>query len=348
MNQESEVLFDVQGCVGLITLNKPKALNALSLNMVVSIHNQLISWASDESIELIVIKADGNRAFCVGGDVRALYDNRGTNYGSEFCGKEYLLNTYLYNYPKPYLALMDGAVMGGGVGVSIHGSHRIVTERTIFAMPETGIGLFPDIGAGWFLPRCPGEIGMYLGLTGHRLNASDCIYTGLADYYIQSEFLEAVVKKLSERNVTRSKINDVLYEFSINGESSDFYKSRNSIDRCFSADSVESIIDRLRKEKSPWGDNIADIINLKSPTSLKITFKQLRAGALMKRFEEVMAMEYRMATHVFKNNDFFEGIRSVVIDKDGNPNWDPSTLEEVTPSEVDKYFELVDGEPSFN
>ena len=249
MTQENEVLFDVQGCLGLITLNKPKALNALSLNMVVSIHNQLIVWASDKTIELIVIKADGNRAFCVGGDVRALYDNRGTNYGSEFCGKEYLLNTYLFNYPKPYLAFMDGAVMGGGVGVSIHGSHRIVTERTIFAMPETGIGLFPDIGAGWFLPRCPGEIGMYLGLTGYRLNAADCIYSGLADYYIPSNSLDTVVDKLSQIDVTRSNINDVLDEISIRGYESTLDQIKKSIDRCFSADSVEDIVD-LEKRKA--------------------------------------------------------------------------------------------------
>ncbi|MCH2549556.1 MAG: enoyl-CoA hydratase/isomerase family protein [Alphaproteobacteria bacterium] len=347
MTQENEVLFDVQGCLGLITLNKPKALNALSLNMVVSIHNQLIVWASDKTIELIVIKADGNRAFCVGGDVRALYDNRGTNYGSEFCGKEYLLNTYLFNYPKPYLAFMDGAVMGGGVGVSIHGSHRIVTERTIFAMPETGIGLFPDIGAGWFLPRCPGEIGMYLGLTGYRLNAADCIYSGLADYYIPSNSLDTVVDKLSQIDVTRSNINDVLDEISIRGYESTLDQIKKSIDRCFSADSVEDIISRLREEKSDWAEETINIITLKSPTSLKITFKQLRAGASMKIFEDVMAMEYRIATHVYKGCDFFEGIRAVVIDKDGKPNWDPSSLEEVASIDVDEYFKKVNGEPSF-
>ena len=347
MPDTSEVIFEHRGSLGLITLNKPQALNALSLTMVEAIEPQLHAWAGDGAISAVVIQGAGDRAFCAGGDIRDLYDKRGTDYGPTYYTAEYTQNVTLFNYPKPYIALMDGVVMGGGVGISIHGSHRVVTERTMFAMPETGIGLFPDIGASWFLPRCPGELGMYLGLTGYRMRAADCLYAGIGDVYIPSENIEAVIDALTNTAPDAEIISAVLAQFSADPGPNKIATHQPEINRCFSATSVEAIIARLAAEGSVWANETTETIGTKSPTSLKVTFRQLRTAAALQRFEDAMQMEYRMADRFFRGHDLFEGIRAVVIDKDGAPNWKPPDLAGVGETDVDEYFVPAAGEPDF-
>jgi enoyl-CoA hydratase len=347
MTDTSEIIFENLGCLGLITLNKPKALNALSLAMVEAMGPQLHAWAGDDAIAAVVIQGVGDRAFCAGGDIRDFYHKQGTDFGPTYYGAEYALNVDLFNYPKPFIALMDGVVMGGGAGVSVHGSHRVVTERTLFAMPETGIGLFPDIGASWFLPRCPGEIGMYLGLTGHRLRAADCLYAGLGDVFIPSEHLEAVIDALAGAAADRDGISKLLGSFEGDAGPDTLSAHRDAIDRCFSGASVDEILEHLTAEDSDWGRETAETIGVKSPTSLKVTYRQLRIGTALKRFEDAMAMEYRIAVRCYRGHDLFEGIRAVVIDKDGAPNWLPADLAGVSEADVDEYFASAAGEPDF-
>ena len=347
MSDTSEVIFERRGRLGIITLNKPQALNALSLTMVEAMEPQLHAWAGDDTVSAVVIQGAGDRAFCAGGDIRDLYDKRGTEYGPTYYRAEYTQNVTIFNYPKPYIALVDGVVMGGGVGVSINGSHRVVTERTLFAMPETGIGLFPDIGASWFLPRCPGEIGMYLGLTGYRMRAADCLYAGLGDVYIPSDRLEAVFDALANTAPDAEIISAVLAQFSADPGPNKLSEQLPAINRCFSATSVEAILARLAAEGSPWGNDTADVIKTKSPTSLKVSFRQLRTGPTLQRFEDAMQMEYRIADRCFRGHDLFEGIRAVVIDKDGAPHWEPPDLAGVGETDVDEYFAPVAGEPNF-
>ena len=347
MSDTAEVILEERGRLGVITLNKPQALNALSLAMIEAVEPQLHAWARDEKIAAVVIQGAGDRAFCAGGDIRHLYDKRGTDYGAIYYTAEYTQNVTIFNYPKPYIALMDGVTMGGGVGVSIHGSHRVVTERTLFAMPETGIGLFPDIGASWFLTRCPGEVGMYLGLTGYRMRAADCLYAGIGDVHIPSDNLDAVIDALAKEPLDKGAIGAVLLQFSADPGPNKLAENREAIDRCFSAASVEEILQCLAAEDSDWARETTEIIGSKSPTSLKVSFRQLRIGPTLKRFEDVMAMEYRMADRFFHGDDLFEGIRAVVIDKDGAPNWSPPDLAGVSENDVDEYFVPVAGEPDF-
>ena len=342
-----EVILEERGRVGLITLNKPQALNALSLAMIEAMEPRLHAWAKDDAIAAVVIQGAGDRAFCAGGDIRDLYEKRGSDFGPRYYGAEYAQNVTIFNYPKPYIALMDGVVMGGGVGVSVHGSHRIVTERTMFAMPETGIGLFPDIGASWFLPRCPGEVGMYLGLTGYRMRAADCLYAGIGDIYVEAARLEALVAALADTGGSRGEIDRIVAGFAGDAGTDALSVHRAAIDRCFAADSVEEILERLHADGSDWAQQTAGTIATKSPTSLKVTFRQLRTGPTLTRFEEIMQMEYRIADRCYRGHDLFEGIRAVVIDKDGAPRWQPSDLAGVSAADVDEYFAPAAGEPNF-
>ncbi len=332
---EPEVLFNVSGPAGVITLNRPKALNAVTLDMVRAMQPQLERWAEDDRIHHVLIKAAGEKAFSAGGDIRALYDwgRAGDEKFLTFYREEYILNTFIKRFPKPYIALIDGIDMGGGVGVSIHGSHRVMTEKLVFAMPETGIGLFPDVGGTYFLPRCPGEIGMYMALTGARLRAADALYAGLATHHVPSGRLVA----LEEALVSSTDIEEVLKGFSADAGSSKLASVREDIDKHFHAGSVEAILANLDADGSEWAAEQAAVMRTKSPTSQKIAFRQIRDGAKVS-FEECMQIEWRMVNRIFSGHDFFEGIRAVVVDKDNAPAWDPATLDKVTDAQVQDYF----------
>ncbi len=338
---EPEVLFEVRGKAGLITLNRPQALNALTAGMVHDIHARLVDWRSDDSVHHIVITGAGGKAFCAGGDIRQLYDwglARDPAF-IDFYRTEYLLNTFIKRYPKPYIAIMDGINMGGGVGVSVHGSHRIATERLIFAMPETGIGLFPDVGGTYFLPRCPGRLGMYLGLTGHRLKAADAVHAGVATHFVPASTCDDLIEAL-----TRAPgIDECLAGFAEHPGTAPLATHQAPIDAHFAARSVEDVLASLAGEDSDWATRTAEIMATKSPTSQKITFEQLTRGAELD-FEACMRVEFRIVNRVFDGHDFFEGIRAVVIDKDQAPKWHPATLEQVDDAAISRYFEALDDE----
>lgn len=348
MSDESEVIFEQRGPLGLITLNKPKALNALTMNMIELLAPKLDAWAHDDTVRAVVIRGEGEKAFCAGGDIRDMYLQRGSDFGARYYAAEYKLNVQIHKYAKPFVALMDGVTMGGGAGVGVHGSHRVLSERTTFAMPETGIGLFPDIGAGWFLNRCPGEIGMFLALTGYRMRAADTIYAQIGDACVPSGNIDALVDALEKADtLDRASIGEVIEDFTENPGEPPLAAQRAAIDRCFSADSVEEIIARLEAEGGEWAETQLKALRRMSPTSLKVTFRQIREAKPLAAIEDVMRMEYRLACHFYAGHDLFEGIRAVVIDKDHAPKWDPDTLDRVGEDAVAGYFEPVPGEPDF-
>jgi enoyl-CoA hydratase len=338
-----DILFDVTAGVGRVVLNRPKALNALTHEMCVRFRQKLVDWAADDAVRALVIQGAGDKAFCAGGDIRKLYDEgrAGGDYPFAFYSDEYRLNAAVYHFPKPYVAVLNGIVMGGGVGVSAHGSHRVVSDNVMFAMPETGIGLFPDVGGSYFLPRCPGQIGLYLGLTGARLKAADLRYAGLAEAYVPAARLDEFVTALSEAG---RDVESVVAAFATDAGPAPLAEHRDAIDRHFGHGSVEAIVDSLQNDPSDWAAKTARTIAGKSPTSLKVTFRQLREGAA-KDFDDCMRMEWRMVNRIIAGHDFYEGTRAVVIDKDQAPDWRPARLEDVTAADVVAYFApLPDGD----
>jgi len=339
-----DVLFELRGPLLLITLNRPDALNAVNLEMCQAIERRLRRHEEDREVEAVVIRGAGDRAFCAGGDIRRLYDagRAGERYPHDFYRVEYRLNAYIFQYAKPYIALIDGIDMGGGVGVSVHGSHRVVSERINFAMPETGIGLFPDVGGSYFLPRLPGEIGMYMAMTGARLRAADALYAEIGDAFVPSTRLDDLVDALADapfNRGARSAVGKVVRDFSETapGEAA-FAGLRERIDRCFAGDSVEGFLAALEAEDDDWARETIATMRTKSPTSMKIACRQIRAGAELD-FEACMAMEFRIANGCIAGHDFYEGVRAVVIDKDQDPQWQPASLEQVTEADIAPYFE---------
>lgn len=348
-----EIRFTAESGLATVELTRPKALNALTLEMIRELHPRLDAWEHDESIKAVVIKGEGEKAFCAGGDVRAVYrsivDDLGGKGPSElsktFFLEEYRLNHTIHAFSKPYVAILDGVTMGGGVGLSVHGSHRIATERLMFAMPETAIGLFPDVGGGWFLPRLPGEMGLYLALTGARLDAAGAVALGIATHYVPSARLEgfeaALATTVDSSNNGRVAVNDVLQRFAEPPQADPTADYRALVDRCFAADSVEGILDALDREAadgSAFAGETAATLRHKCPTSLKISFEQIRRGRGMSSLAEVLTMEYRLSQHCMEGSEFFEGIRAVLVDKDHAPKWRPDTLAGVTKELVDRHF----------
>ena len=335
------VIARKQGKAGRITLNRPKALHSLNLDMCKRMTDALADWEDDDDVELIVVDhADGTRGFCAGGDVRMLAES-GAKDGieaREFFAAEYRLNTLIQEYQKPYVALIDGVTMGGGVGISVHGDVRVATPNTLFAMPESGIGLFPDVGGGWFLPRLPGELGMWLALTGERLKGEDVLAVGVATHF--ADDTDGLADRLCEQGV--SALDGLKTE-----ASASFTDHIPEIDACFAKDSVEAIIACL-EEGSDWAKGQAESLKKKSPLTLKIAHRQLHEGAKLKDFRENMRMEYRIASRLVLTKSFHEGVRAVLIDKDNAPDWTPGSLTEVRPIVLDTFFEnLGDDELTF-
>ena len=343
---EDEILFEVVGKAGVITLNRPKALNAITLKMIEQLGPQLEAWATDDKIAHVIVKAAPDRAFSAGGDIVQLYQwglDKDPRFAS-FYALEYPLNVAIKRFPKPYIALIDGIVMGGGVGVSIHGSHRVVSENLTFAMPETGIGLFPDVGGTWFLPRCPGAIGMYLGLTGTRVKAPDAIYTKLATHFVPAE-------KLGDLEVALYLSDDVdatIAEYAQEAGVAPLQDQKKLIGSHFRKVSVQAIFDSLAVDASKgddgeWAAKTLATLKQKSPTSLLITHRQMIAGVGLS-FEAAMRLEYRVVSRIVQGVDFLEGTRAVVIDKDMMPKWNPATLDEISKSDIDAYFAPLEKE----
>lgn len=341
MSTAQDILFEVRDGLGLVTLNRPAALNALTLEMCRVYERQLGAWAEDKAVRAVLIQGSGERAFCAGGDVRAIWraGKAREPLTAEFFQAEYRMNRRIKVFPKPHIAVLDGVTMGGGVGISIHGSHRIATERTLFAMPETGIGLFPDVGTTHFLPRIRGGLGLYLGLTGARLHAADALFCGIATHYVPAARLGDLVPALARG----SDIGAVLGEFAADPGQAALSAQRSSIDRCFVQDTLEAVLDALAQEPGDWAAKTLEGLKTRcSPTSLKLTFEALRRGAKLD-FDAAMIMEYRLSQACMAGHDFYEGIRALLIDKDNAPKWDPATLAGVTQELVDAHFEAPPG-----
>lgn len=346
-----DILFSVRNGVATIQLNRPKALNALTHDMCVPLERHLRDWAKDPAVKTVIIKGSGEKAFCAGGDIRKLADREpgGAEYRRRFWHDEYRCNTLIGEFPKPFIALIDGIFMGGGVGLSVHGSHRIISEHAHFAMPETGIGLFPDVGGTYFLPRCPGELGTYLGLTGTRLKGADIITAGVATHFVPREKMAEIEAALvAAAPADKAGVDAVVARFATDPGASALAEMKPEIDRLFSGPTVAGIMAALETDGSAFAQEQARTIRSKSPTSVKLTFAQLRRGRSLS-LRECMRLEWRMCNHVAEGHDFYEGVRAVIIDKDHHPKWQPATLEAVSDAEIEKYFEPVpQGELQFD
>ena len=341
----AEIIIHRQGVAGRITLNRPQALHALNEEMCLAMDAALKTWATDPEIELVVVDhAKDTRGFCAGGDIRMLAES-GAADGSAaqaFFRAEYRLNTRIRNFPKPYVAFMDGVTMGGGVGISVHGSHRVATERTLFAMPETGIGLFPDVGGGWFLPRLGPPLGMWLALTGERLKGGDVCSAGIATNFCESKVVEAVKASACEGELGLLEAMDW-------DESASFEKHLDTMQRTFWKPSVEEIFAALADETDEWSAKQLATLKTKSPRTLKIAHRQLSLGLQMQSFEDNMQMEYRIGSRQVHSHDFQEGVRAVIVDKDNAPKWNPAALNDVTDRDLDAVFApLGDDELTFD
>lgn len=333
---EPEILFERRGCAGFVTLNRPQALNAATDGMVRALAKQLDLWENDSAIDRVVVRANGERAFCAGGDIRALYEQYKSGEvqkSIDFWRVEYTLNHRIKHYPKPYISLIDGIVMGGGVGLSLHGMYRVAGDGYSFAYPEVGIGFFPDVGATHALPRLPGKIGTWIALSGLRVNADDGVYCGLATHRVASAQMPELLRALE----TDESVGEVLKTFSRKPQPGKLAADHPMIDRIFELGSVEEILAALEGEMSEDASKLARTIRGKSPTSLKIAFEQVQRGGAMD-FAEAMRTEFRIVNRVAREPEFYEGIRAVVIDKDNAPRWNPASLEAVTGDKVASYF----------
>jgi len=332
---ETEVITRIEGSVGRITLNRPKALHALNLGMCEAMTAALLAWRDDAAVTSVLVDHAGERGFCAGGDIRMIAESGATDAveAKAFFLAEYRLNHLMFEYPKPITAIVDGIVMGGGVGISEPADVRIATERTTYAMPETGIGLFPDVGGGWFLPRLPGETGTWLALTGVRLKAAATIELGIHTHYVPSTAVDSLKTEILGGAAPIEVAGK--YDFRIPPA---LEPHRGAIDRLFAFDTVEAIFAALEADGSDWALEQLATLKTKSPQSLKVTLRQLRAGRAMETFAEVMAMEYRLGGRVVRTHDFQEGVRAVIVDKDNTPKWSPSTLEGVTDADLDALF----------
>jgi enoyl-CoA hydratase len=336
------VIIGRQGSLGRIRLNRPKALNSLTLEMVRVIGQALDDFEHDPLVAAVLLTGEGERGLCAGGDIRAMWDSGKAKDGlaEAFWREEYHLNARINRHTKPYVAFMDGIVMGGGVGLSVYACHRVVTERTRFAMPETGIGFFPDIGASWFLTRQPGELGTYIALTGEMLGAGDVVAADLADIHVLSDHLPDLIDALASLppGVSRAQISSVISGFSDAPQQGKLSRERAAIDRLFASDRIWDILAALEHDGSEFARKTAATLRTKSPLSLNVTLRLLRLGRRTRALEDCLEREFAATHAVLESRDFYEGVRAAVIDKDRNPQWRPASLADVTTDQVAAYF----------
>lgn len=335
MNQD--ILAQVEGKAGRISLNRPAALHALNIGMVHQMTAQLLAWKSDRQVACVMIDHSEGRGFCAGGDIRFLQEfalKDGVD-GRRFFHDEYQLNHLLFEYEKPVIAFMDGITMGGGVGISQPAKFRIATENTRFAMPETGIGLFPDVGGGWHLSRLEGRLGHFLALTGARLDGAECLAIGLATHYLPAEALAEAKTRIAE---DPDRIEGILGQLSVKPPDARIVDNIPTINRLFASDRYEDILAALEADGSEWAAKELATLSTKSPQTCKVALRQLAEGAKMASFADNMVMEYRIGSRVLVRHDFIEGVRAVIVDKDNAPKRDLSTPEGVTDALLDEIF----------
>jgi enoyl-CoA hydratase len=334
---EPPVLIRVEGRVGRITLNRPAAIHALTEEMCAMMIEALVAWADDAAVGAVMLDHSGARGFCAGGDIRMIAESgKGdATDAKRFFHTEYRLNHLLFVYPKPVAAFMDGIVMGGGVGISDPARIRIATERTTYAMPETGIGLFPDVGGGWFLPRMPGQAGIWLALTGARLKAAECLSLGIATHYVESEKLDALKAEIIG---DADAVFGAPELFASDAGPARVDDNMTKIDATFGFDTMEEIVEALERDGSEWAAKELATLRTKSPQAMKVSLRQMRIGATLDDFVQEMVMEYRLGGRVVRTPDFQEGVRAVIADKDNAPKWSPADLEGVTDAMLDAFF----------
>ncbi|MBO9697035.1 MAG: enoyl-CoA hydratase/isomerase family protein [Sphingopyxis sp.] len=332
-----DVLISTDLRVGRLSLNRPKAIHALNLPMCQAMIDALVKWRGDDAVGAVLIDHSEGRGFCAGGDIRMLAES-GAKDGAEarqFFHTEYRLNHLLFTYPKPVVAFMDGITMGGGVGISQPAKYRVATEHTRFAMPETGIGLFPDVGGGWYLPRLEGRVGAYLALTGARLDGAECLALGLATHYLPSEKLAEAKARIA---VDPDRIGGILGELSVTASTPALAQHIERINRLFASDTYEDILTALAADGGEWAEKELATLRGKSPQTCKVALRQLREGGEMHDFAAQMTQEYAIGSRVVSMHDFIEGVRALIVDKDNSPKWDPPTPEAVTDDWIDAIF----------
>ena len=337
---DREVITRIEGKAGRIGLNRPKAIHALTTRMCLSISDALEAWRGDLAVEAVMIDHAEGRGFCAGGDIRMLADS-GAKDGKDaraFFLAEYRMNYRLFGYAKPTVAFMDGITMGGGVGISMPCRYRIATENTRLAMPETGIGLFPDVGAGWYLSRLPGRTGQFLALTGARLDGAECLSLGIATHYLPAEALEDAKARIA---ADPQRIDGILGQLSTSAPPARIEDSRPLIDKLFASDVLEEIYAALEADDGDWAVRELATLRIKSPQTMKVALRLLKEGAHMHDFADEMRREYAVAAHVVQRHDFLEGVRAVIVDKDNAPRWDPATPEGVTEHMIDTIFSAL-------
>ncbi|MFO1241025.1 MAG: enoyl-CoA hydratase/isomerase family protein [Sphingomonadaceae bacterium] len=332
-----DILAQVESKAGRISLNRPAALHALNIDMVHEMTAQLLAWRSDRQVACVMIDHSEGRGFCAGGDIRFLQESalKDGVEGRRFFHDEYQLNHLLFEFEKPVVAFMDGITMGGGVGISQPAKFRIATENTRFAMPETGIGLFPDVGGGWHLSRLEGRLGQFLALTGARLDGAECLAIGLATHYLPAESLSEAKARIAE---DPDRIEGILGQLSVKPPEARIVDNIPTINRLFASDRYEDILAALEADGSEWAAKELATLSTKSPQTCKVALRQLAEGAKMASFADNMVMEYRIGSRVLVRHDFIEGVRAVIVDKDNAPKWDPSTPEGVTDALLDQIF----------
>ncbi|OFB40351.1 3-hydroxyisobutyryl-CoA hydrolase [Mycolicibacterium sp. (ex Dasyatis americana)] len=343
MTENEDVLVSVRNGVGILTLNRPKAINSLNDAMVAGISEALHAWEHDASVHTVLLTGSGERGLCAGGDVVALYHSarEGGDAARKFWYDEYLLNAYIGSYPKPYVALMDGIVMGGGVGVASHGSVRIATDTTKMAMPEVGIGFIPDVGGTYLLSRAPGRLGLHAALTGAPFSGADAIAMGFADHFVPHDKLAELIE-----SVVTDGVEKALATYAIDPPASPLLEQRDWIDGCYAGDTVADILAAL-KAHGTEADDAAELIGTRSPVALSVTLEAVRRAATLETLEDVLRQEYRTSCASVKSHDFVEGIRAQLVDKDRNPQWSPASIAAVTPTDVEAYFVPADPDLTF-
>ena len=341
--RDGDIVVREHGALRRITLNRPKALNALTLDMAVAMTAQLRAWHDDAAVGAVLIDGAGERGLCAGGDLRALYDaaKSGDDLPARFWSAEYRLDLLIARYRKPVIAVMDGMVMGGGVGISAHAAHRVVTERSAVAMPEVSIGYFPDVGASYILARAPGRTGFHLGLTGERIGAADAIYAGLADIHIPWQKLAELPAALADCRTT-AEVRTCLSRMSTPPSAGKLAEARPWIEACYGAGEVEEIFRLLRANDAADAHATLGVLQKMSPTALKIALRNIRSALSFDKVERSFEQDYRLSLACIAGHDFIEGIRAAIVDKDRRPVWQPGRLEDVTEAIVARHFESID------
>ena len=332
----AELITEQRGRLGVITLNRPKAINALTFEMVKGIRAQLLEWKEDDSVQAVLFRGAGDRGLCAGGDIVSIYHSIKAGdvaAGEEFFATEYSMNNLIGEYPKPVVAFQDGIVLGGGVGVSGHASHRVATERTRWGMPETGIGFVPDVGGTWLISRLPSEFGLHVGMTGEHITGADAVALGLSTHHVSSETLDEIAAALETEAP-----DTVLERFATEPGESALWEQRPWIEECYAQDTPAKIIEALRARDEEAAHKAADRLSALSPTAISVTLAAVRRARRAKDLATVLKTEYRTTAAHLRGHDFAEGIRALLVDKDKNPQWQPATLDEVTPELVESHF----------